>query len=304
MNGSLYSSGPQFLLDKNILLVGVNSRLDCLGYMSTNDAECPGNFGLKDQYSALEWVHDNINAFGGDPSKVTLFGQNTGAVNAQLHSWASSGTKQLFNRLILDNAVATFTGVFNENPKYSNRSKKLAKALNCTTSNSKAMIDCLRSVDAKEFVRQYGLFGDVQKNFAATWTPCNEPKVKGAYFTKTLDEAIAESLMDVPTMYGYSAQAGLYVTKCTNVNLVNFVVKKKKLFDSFKCRLILSFADGYASDDYYKLYWTDTVCVKLVENYYPHLVNVSREQILKMCVEVKQWYNDGPIPEDEKKSKV
>lgn len=49
--------------------------------MSSGQHDCPGNFGLKDQVLALKWVRDNIIAFGGNPSRVTIFGNNAGAAS-------------------------------------------------------------------------------------------------------------------------------------------------------------------------------------------------------------------------------
>jgi carboxylesterase type B len=45
-----------------------------LGFLSTGDSVLPGNWGMKDQALALEWVHENIAQFGGDPNNVNLWG--------------------------------------------------------------------------------------------------------------------------------------------------------------------------------------------------------------------------------------
>ncbi|ROT81697.1 carboxylesterase [Penaeus vannamei] len=70
---------PEFLLAKDVVLVVLQHRLGVLGFLSTEDAELPGNLGLKDQAMALRWVQDNIRDLGGDPDKVTIFGQTRGA---------------------------------------------------------------------------------------------------------------------------------------------------------------------------------------------------------------------------------
>lgn len=73
---SLYA--PEYLLEHDVVLVTGNYRLGPLGFLSTEDKECSGNFGLKDQSMILEWVKMNIDKFGGDSGSVTIFGESAG----------------------------------------------------------------------------------------------------------------------------------------------------------------------------------------------------------------------------------
>lgn len=68
---------PDFFMSKDVVLVSISYRLGALGFLSLEDPELnvPGNAGLKDQILGLRWVQQNIEAFGGDPNNVTLFGE-------------------------------------------------------------------------------------------------------------------------------------------------------------------------------------------------------------------------------------
>jgi carboxylesterase type B len=76
-------------IGKPIVYVSINYRLNGFGFTASPEFNDAGlsNLGLMDQHLALEWVHDNIAHFGGDPKKVTIFGESAGAVDswAQLH---------------------------------------------------------------------------------------------------------------------------------------------------------------------------------------------------------------------------
>lgn len=85
-NDSISFAGPDFLLDKDIVYVIFNYRINVFGFLSTGDDAAPGNFGLKDQALAFKWVKNNIRYFGGDPEEMTLFGESAGAECAGLHS--------------------------------------------------------------------------------------------------------------------------------------------------------------------------------------------------------------------------
>ncbi|GAB5901224.1 carboxylesterase family protein [Mycolicibacterium mageritense] len=85
-----------------VIVVSVSYRIGVFGYLSPEGVG-DTNLGLRDQLLALTWVRDNIHAFGGDPHRVTAFGQSAGAdsVWALMLSPAADG---LFHRAILQSA--------------------------------------------------------------------------------------------------------------------------------------------------------------------------------------------------------
>ncbi|MFE9409035.1 carboxylesterase/lipase family protein [Streptomyces sp. NPDC006704] len=104
-NGSGSSSsydGSAFARD-GVVYVSVNYRLGADGFLKLPDR--PDNRGLLDQIAALEWVRDNIEAFGGDPHQVTVFGESAGAmsIGALL---ALPRARGLFRRAILQSGAA------------------------------------------------------------------------------------------------------------------------------------------------------------------------------------------------------
>ncbi len=72
--------GHAFARD-GVVLVSINYRLGIDGFAFLPDAPAPANRGLLDQVAALEWVRDNIGAFGGDPANVTIFGESAGGMS-------------------------------------------------------------------------------------------------------------------------------------------------------------------------------------------------------------------------------
>jgi len=95
------------LAENGVVLVSFNYRVGPFGFMAHPllSAESPngvsGNYGMLDQIAALEWVQDNITAFGGDPDNVTIFGESAGGASV-CNLMASPPADGLFDRAIVE----------------------------------------------------------------------------------------------------------------------------------------------------------------------------------------------------------
>ncbi|WP_329000229.1 carboxylesterase family protein [Kribbella sp. NBC_00709] len=108
LHGGGYSSGGGAIdwydgrtlaAEGDVVVVGVNYRLGPLGFLRV-DGVGNGDAGLLDMIEALRWVRDNIEAFGGDPGNVTVFGQSAGA-HSTLFMLTMPDARRLFHRAIL-----------------------------------------------------------------------------------------------------------------------------------------------------------------------------------------------------------
>ena len=91
---------------QNVIVVSIEYRIDSLGFLYLGTPDAPGNQGLYDQQLALEWIYKNIRYFGGNPQRITLFGESAGAVSIGLHL-LSPKSRPLFTNAILESSGPT-----------------------------------------------------------------------------------------------------------------------------------------------------------------------------------------------------
>jgi para-nitrobenzyl esterase len=102
-SGDLAIFDPTALVaETRVIVVSVTYRLGLFGYLATGTGR-PANLGLLDQLEAFRWVQRNIGAFGGDPGRVTAFGQSAGG-DAVAHLMATADAPSLFQRAIIQSA--------------------------------------------------------------------------------------------------------------------------------------------------------------------------------------------------------
>lgn len=143
--------GPDFLIEEDVVVVAMNYRLGALGFLSLNHANATGNAGLKDQTMALEWVQKEIESFGGDPKKVTVFGQSAGSASTLYHvlSEASSG---LFRSAIAMSGSPLNRWAFTPPSEAVARAFAIGKSLGVDTTDPEVLLEKLYSVSAEELI--------------------------------------------------------------------------------------------------------------------------------------------------------
>lgn len=151
---STFDGGPMASRG-DVVLVTTNYRLSTLGFLALNDGKTNGNFGIADIIAALDWVNEHIAAFGGDPDRITIFGQSAGAgsVRALLQSPKAMGKYaaaiQMSNLAGLGYAT-TYSQYYTIEQEQALVANPILAATGC--SNATDARACLEAVDAQTLV--------------------------------------------------------------------------------------------------------------------------------------------------------
>uniref|UniRef100_A0A182MX45 Carboxylic ester hydrolase n=1 Tax=Anopheles culicifacies TaxID=139723 RepID=A0A182MX45_9DIPT len=120
---------PNYLLERDVLLVAIQYRLGALGFLSTMSNTIPGNAAMHDIILALKWVQDHIADFGGDPQRVTVFGQSAGAAATSALLYSPLVPPSYFSQVILQSGGSTSAWAVDPNPI--ENAKEIAKYAGC-----------------------------------------------------------------------------------------------------------------------------------------------------------------------------
>ena len=142
------------LANHGVIIVTINYRLGIFGFFvhpeltAESAHHASGNYGLLDQVQALQWTHDNIAAFGGDPANVTIFGESAGSF-AVSTLMASPLSKNLFAKAIGESGGALVSSVLASETREARESKDSAIAQK--TFNTSSLAD-LRKLSTQQIL--------------------------------------------------------------------------------------------------------------------------------------------------------
>ncbi|PTB48814.1 hypothetical protein M431DRAFT_10506 [Trichoderma harzianum CBS 226.95] len=136
-----FYNGKYFADAQDVVVVTVNYRIDVFGFPGALGQ--PANLGLRDQRVGVEWVRDNIAAFGGNPEKITIFGQSVGG--EAVNFWAYAYEQDTIVSGIIAHSGNAFSFPFNTAATVENNWNTIVAGVNCTSEEDQ--LACVRQVD-------------------------------------------------------------------------------------------------------------------------------------------------------------
>lgn len=151
------SDGGNMASRGDVVIVTINYRLSTLGFLALEDGKTNGNFGIADQILALDWVRQYIAAFGGDPSRITLFGQSAGAgsVRAMLGSEETIGKFAAaipMSNLAGSDYATAYSLYYTIPEEVSEAVDPILEEIGCSTTSASEALTCLQNYDAYSLV--------------------------------------------------------------------------------------------------------------------------------------------------------
>nr|XP_017197764.1 cocaine esterase-like isoform X1 [Oryctolagus cuniculus] len=145
---SMYD-GSALAAFEDVVVVTIQYRLGVLGFFSTGDQHAAGNWGYLDQVAALRWVQKNIAHFGGNPGRVTIFGESAGGTSVSSHV-LSPMSQGLFHGAIMESGVALIPGLITSSSEVV--STVVANRSGCGQVDSETLVHCLRAKSEEEML--------------------------------------------------------------------------------------------------------------------------------------------------------
>uniref|UniRef100_A0A8D0H5Q7 Carboxylic ester hydrolase n=1 Tax=Sphenodon punctatus TaxID=8508 RepID=A0A8D0H5Q7_SPHPU len=123
---------------EKVIVASMNYRLGAMGFLALPPA-APGNVGLWDQHLALSWLRGNVAAFGGDPARLTLFGESAGASSVSFHL-LSPWSRPLFTQAVMQSGSANAPWTLMTPEQARQKAQALGRLMGCADDNNSALV--------------------------------------------------------------------------------------------------------------------------------------------------------------------
>ncbi|KAI1730071.1 carboxylesterase family domain-containing protein [Ditylenchus destructor] len=196
---------------RNIVVVAIQYRVAFWGFFALGDQNLPGNLGLWDQTAALHFVNSRINLFGGDPSRITVWGNSAGA--ASVHSLSlSPHSNQYFQRSI--QSSGSLYNFWSNTRRTYQMSREIADKVGCSSTDTAKVKKCLKKVPIStvwQATKQYGLMRTDSMHLVY-WGPILADE---DFFVGKHIPMLTQAAPKKPTLYGLTKGEGLLFTLMT-----------------------------------------------------------------------------------------
>ncbi|WP_321508096.1 carboxylesterase/lipase family protein [uncultured Methanoregula sp.] len=255
--GSLPLYDGSALAKKGVIVVTLNYRLGVLGFLSHPDlanesaTNTSGNYGLEDQQAALQWVQKNIGAFGGNPSRVTVFGESAGATSI-LAQLSSPQAKGLFRQAIIESGPLWTNGstldIISTRNESEQNGEEYARSLGYTGPGA---IRQMRIVDAMTLVNATP---HPASPFWLTHTMKFKPSVDGGILPAQPEDQFNRGQQNrVPLIIGTNADEGTMLAAQTGMNVSGYERYIHKRFGSYADKVLTEYPAKTPDDVQYQM---------------------------------------------------
>merc|ERR1719468_255376 len=287
--GSKYIYRMNGLVAEDVVLVAMNYRLGALGFLSFGNELVSGNMGLRDQHLAIMWVQANIHEFGGDPTRITIFGESAGAVSVSAHvvSPLNSG---LIQGAIAQSGSAMFLNLDKPGDEKIS-ARNAAEVFGCPQTLDSRTLECLQKVDIKKNVGKItdsdDAYYDPNYRLKFNFMPVVDEYAINPFIPMDPLEAFKTGMFNkIPFMSGTNAFEGGLMTSILNLQ----GIEGAAVVDLIEMPSKQSFNIHYGQDEIFS---------KVALKFYNHSTGGSRFELEKPALD---FFSDSLFLSSDQKS--